>query len=84
MLSINGLWRAELDDAAVVVGVDIGEDGGGEDESMIFDEAEIMELGTGPGKGVVVEVEPVLRVGMLDACTLAAIVVGIGVSESSW
>ena len=62
-----------------------------DDDRIISDEAESMELGTGPERGtpgvgrVAVEVEPrtrVLGVGrspMLDACTLVTTTAGTGV-----
>jgi len=96
VLPETGLWRTVLDVTADVVRVYIGndddDDDDDDDDSMISDEAETMELGTGsergnpPGVGcVAIEVEPpttVLGVGMspmLDACTSATTAAGTGV-----
>lgn len=90
----SGLWRTALDATAVVVGVDVDVGDGDDDDcdSMIFDEAESMELGTGSERGntpgidcVAIEVEPPttgLAVGispMLGVCALAATAAGTGV-----
>jgi hypothetical protein len=89
VLSETGLWRAVLDVTAVVVRVGRGDDDDDDDDSMISDEAESVELGTGSVRGigcVAIEVEPPtteLGVGMfpmLDVCTtLATTAVGSGV-----
>jgi len=82
VLTESAVWRAVVDVTAAVVRVEIGND----DDSMISDEAEGMELGTGPERDppgigcVVIEVELVVEVGvppMLDA--LVTTVVGTGV-----
>ncbi len=78
MLPEAGLWRAELDVTAVVVR---GDDDGDDDDSMISDESESVELGT----GVVIGVEPPTRLlgaaKSPDGCTLATTLVGTGVLE---
>jgi hypothetical protein len=88
VLSETGLWRAVLDVTAVVVRVDRGDDDDDDDDSMISDEAESVELGTGSVRGigcVAIEVEtPTTELGvgmfpMLDVCTLATAAVGSGV-----
>lgn len=89
VLPETGIWRTALDATAVVVRVDTGDDD--DDDSMIFDEAESRELGTGSERGnppgidcVAIEVEPPTTVPvsvspMLDVCAPAATAVGAGV-----
>jgi hypothetical protein len=80
VLPETGLWRAVLDVTAVVVRVrvDRGEDDDVDvDDSMISDEAESVELGTGSERGIgCVAIEVVFP--MLDVCTSATTAVGPG------
>ena len=84
-------WGIVLDVTAAVVGVDISDDDDDDDDdSMIFDEAESIELGTGSERGnpagidcVAIEVEPPTTVvgkpPTLGVCALATTAVGTGV-----
>jgi len=90
VLPETGFWRTTLDVTAVVVRVDTGNDDDDDDDSMIFDEAESVELGSGTERGRIdcdaIEVEPPtteLAVGvspMLDVCAaLTTTAAGTGV-----
>lgn len=87
VLPITGVWRAVLDVTAAVLGVDVGKGDDDDGDSMIFDEAGRMELGTRLERGVATEVElPTAMLGvemsaMLDACTVGG--TG-GVLRSPW
>jgi hypothetical protein len=79
VLPETGLWRVELDIAAVEAGVEIGGGDDDDDDSMISDEAGSTES----ERSVIIEVElSVLGVGMsptFDACRSATTFVGTGV-----